>query len=163
MNAPACNRFEWLLPALLDGDPDAARHLDECVPCREAHAAMGDFIEQLPGVFPVGPVPDLRQRVRARIDQLPQASPSWLRRNPWAPAMLIAACLVVAVTVPVMRSRVSGGHSTPLSAASAAVSESNTIAAAFDDALISGLQPDSESSDLTGALVESASPSSDDL
>ena len=162
MNAPACNRFEWLLPALLDGDGDAARHLDECVACREAHAQMRDFLEQLPVALPVGPVPDLRERVRARIERLPQASPSWLRRNPWAPAMLIAACLVVAVTVPVMRSRVAGGHSSPLSAASAAT-PGNTVAAAFDDALMNGLSPDNDSSDLTGALVESASPSSDDL
>ncbi len=162
MSAPACNRFEWLLPALLDGDGDAARHLDECVACREAHAGLRGLLEQLPVALPVGPVPDLRERVRRRIDRLPQASPSWLRRNPWAPAALIAACLVVAVMVPVMRSRVPGGHAAPLSAASAATS-SNTVAAAFDDALMNGLSPDYDSSDLTGALLESVSPSSDDL
>jgi hypothetical protein len=123
---------------------------------------MGDFLERLPDALPVGPVPDVRARVRARIDQLPQASPSWLRRNRWAPAMLIAACLVAGVMIPVLRSRVAGGRSSPLSAASAAA-PANTVAATFDDALMNGLQPDSESSDLAGALVESASPSQDDL
>lgn len=158
----ACNRFEWLLPALFDGDAEAARHLDECVTCREAHAEMKAFLDQLPASLPLGPVPDLRSRVRARIDALPHDAPGWLRRHPWAPVLLVAACLTVAVTVPLLRAPVSEARSGALNASSASAPE-NSVGAAFDDALLSGLQPDSDSSDLTSLLLESASPSDDDL
>lgn len=155
MSAPNCTRFEWLLPALCDGDESASAHLAACAECRAQWSECESLLGELAAGEPLGRAPDLRPAVLARVNRMPRA-----RRAFWLPAAIAATLIFAALLTPLGRRTTTSAPSAPLTALTA---EDES----FADALYAGITGESSTAasegDLESSLLAGATPDSPEL
>ena len=164
-----CNRFEWLLSALAEGENGAQAHLADCAECRAAWTDTEAMLAEIAVGLPLGASPDLRAAVTARIAAAP---PARVRRANWLPYAAAAALVIGAATLPL---NWRGGRSAFISAtrvASVAIARQSpqtslTATAAtydFEDALIAGAaDTEEESANLESRLFTGTADGLPDL
>lgn len=164
-----CDRFEWLLSALVDDESESQLHLTDCAACRAAWLDTDAMMTEIAVGLPLGRAPDLRAAVTSRIAVTPSAR---VRKASWLPYAAAAALVIGAASLPLNwrggRSTLSSASSTAaLTLARQSTPTSLTGTAAtydFEDALIAGAaDTEEESANLESRLFSGTAAGLPDL